>query len=49
MKMEQSQCSLFEPGQDKTYNKPCTTSEDSDQHAHLRSLIRAFAGRMCFV
>ena len=31
---------------DKTYNKSCATSEDSDQPAHPRSLIRVFADRM---
>ena len=38
-----------EPGHDKTYNKTCATSEDSDQPAHLRSLIRVFADRMCLL
>ena len=37
----------YEPAQDKTYNKPCATSEDPDQTAHPRSLIRDFADRMC--
>ena len=32
-----------EPAHEKTYNKTCATSEDSDQTAHLRSLIRVFA------
>ena len=27
----------------------CATSEDSDQPAHLRSLIRVFADRMCLL
>ena len=27
----------------------CATSEDSDQTAHLRSLIRVFAYRMCLL
>ena len=40
---------IFEPAHDKTYNKTCTTSEDSDQTAHPRSLIRVFADRMCLV
>ena len=31
---------------DKTYNKTCATSGDSDQPAHPRSLIRVFADRM---
>ena len=34
----------YEPVHDKTYNKIRATSEDSDQPAHLRSLIRVFAG-----
>ena len=34
---------------DKTYNKTCATSEDSDQPAHPRSLIRVFADRMCLL
>ena len=37
---------LNEPAHDKTYNKFCATSEDSDQPAHPRSLIRVFADRM---
>ena len=31
---------------DKSNNKTCATSEDSDQPAHPRSLIRVFADRM---
>ena len=31
---------------DKTYDKTCATSNDSDQPAHPRSLIRIFADRM---
>ena len=38
---------LFEPAHDKTYNKTCPTSEDSDHPAHLRSMIRVVADRMC--
>ena len=30
----------------KTYNKTCATKEDSNQPAHLRSLIKAIAYRM---
>ena len=30
---------LYEPAHDKTYNKTCVTSEDSDQPAHSHSLI----------
>ena len=38
---------IFEPAHDKTYNKTFATSEDLDQPALPRSLIRAFADRMC--
>ena len=31
---------------DKTYSETCATSEDSDQPAHPRNLIRVFADRM---
>ena len=34
---------MTEPAQDKTYNKTCATSEDSDQSAHLLSLFIVFA------
>ena len=37
---------IIEPAHDKHYNKTCATSEDSDQPAHLRRLIRVFADRM---
>ena len=37
-----------EPAHDKTYNKICVTSEDSDQPAHPSSLIRVFTDHMCF-
>ena len=40
---------LFEPAHDKTDNKTCAISEDSDQPAHPRSLIRIFADRMCLL
>ena len=40
---------IFEPAHDKTYNKTCAISEDSDQPAHPRSLIRVFADRMCLL
>ena len=39
----------IEPAHNKTYNKTCATSEDSDQPAHLRSLIEVFAERMCLL
>ena len=35
-----------EPVHNKTYNKTCATSEESDQPAHLCSLIRVFADGM---
>ena len=38
-----------ETSRDKTYNNTCATSEDSDQTAHPRSLIRVFADRMCLL
>ena len=37
----------YAPAHNKTYNKTCATSEDSDQTAHPRSLIRFFADCMC--
>ena len=37
---------ISEPAHCKTYNKTCATSENSDQPAHLRSLMRVFAARM---
>ena len=39
----------YEPAHDKTYNKTCATSEDSDQPAHPRSLIRVFVDPMCLL
>ena len=39
----------YEPAHDKTYTTTCATSEDSDQPAHSRSLIRVFADRMCLL
>ena len=42
-------CSITQPVHDKTYNNACATSEDSDQPAHPRSLIRVFADRMCLL
>ena len=38
---------MYKPANDKTYDKTCVTSEDLDQPAHPRSLIRVFADRMC--
>ena len=36
----------FEPRHDISNNVVCKTSEGSDQPAHIRSLIRAFASRL---
>ena len=36
----------YEPVHDISYNVVCATSKASDQPAHTRSLIRAFASRM---
>ena len=38
-----------EPALNKTYNKTCATSENSDQPAHPRSLISVFADRICLL
>ena len=40
---------IIDSTHDKTYNKTCATSEDSDQPAHPRSLIRVFANRNCLI
>ena len=40
---------LNPPAYDRTYDKTCATSEDSDQPAHQRSLIRVFAVCMCLL
>ena len=37
---------LFEPVHEISNNVVCATSEASDQPAHMRSLIRAFASRL---
>ena len=37
----------YEPAHDKTYNKTCAVSKESDQPAHSRRLIRFFADCMC--
>ena len=39
----------FESAHEETYNKTYATSEDSDQTAHPRSLIRVFSDRMCLL
>ena len=36
----------FEPRRDISNNMVCATSKGSDQPAHTRSLIRAFASRL---
>ena len=36
---------IFEPWHEISYNFVCATSKGSDQPAHTRSLIRAFATR----
>ena len=36
---------IFEPGHEISNNEVCATSKGSDQPAHARSLIRAFASR----
>ena len=40
---------IFELAHDKIYNKTYATSEDSYQPAHLCSLIRVLAGRLCLL
>ena len=37
---------IIESQRQKTYLRTCALSEDSDQHAHLRSLIRIVTGRI---
>ena len=37
---------IYEPGHEIPNNVVCATSKSSDQHAHMRSLIRAFACRL---
>ena len=39
----------FEPAHHTTFSKNFVTRKDSDQTAHLRSLIRVFADRMCLL
>ena len=38
--------SIYEPGDEISNNVVCATSKASDQPAHTRSLIRAFARRL---
>ena len=40
---------LIETTHDKTYKRTCATSEDLDQAAHPRSLIRVLANHMCLL
>ena len=37
---------IFEPVHEISNNVLCATRKASDQPAHMRSLIRAFAGRL---
>ena len=37
------------PARDRTCNKTCATSEDSDQTARPRSLIRVFTDHICLL
>ena len=37
---------IMEPRHEISYNVVCATSKASDQPAHMRSLIRAFASRL---
>ena len=39
-------CNIIEPRHETSNNVVCATSKASDQPAHKRSLIRAFAGRL---
>ena len=36
-------CNVFEPRHEISNNVVCATNKDSEQPAHMRSLIRAFA------
>ena len=38
--------SIYEPRHEISNNMVCVTSKASDQSAHMRSLIRAFASRL---
>ena len=40
---------LYKPVHNKTYNKTCATSKNSDQPAHSRSLVRVFADSKCLL
>ena len=43
---EQSVEVYIEPGHEISNNVVCATSKASDQPAHMRSMIRAFASRL---
>ena len=45
LKMNNSR-TLYEPVHETSNNLVCTTNKASDQPAHTRSLIRAFASRL---
>ena len=38
-----------EPAHNKTYNKTCAPSKDSDQPVHIHGLIRVFIDCMCLL
>ena len=40
---------ISEPAHDKTYNKTCATSKDSEEPVHPCTLIRVFADCMCLL
>ena len=42
-------CKIYGPAHDKTYNMICANSEDSDQPAHPRNLIRDLAEHKCIL
>ena len=47
-KMYEMKCYIFEPQHEIFNNVVCVTSKASDQPAHTRSLIRAYASRFSF-
>ena len=44
--LSQGQSNTYEPRHEISSNVVCVTSKGSDQPAHMRSLIRAFASRL---
>ena len=40
---------ISKPAQDKSYNKMCATSKDSDQPVHPHYLIKVFADHICLL